>query len=242
MMSNRRVFRNNPGSMLLCCVFLGAMPGCFSVENPTELGSPEFQRAVPPARYAIVPGDELEVRFFYTPELDVTLPVRPDGYISLPYVGEVQASGKNAGVLSEELMAAFRKELRNPEITVIVKSFTANRIHIGGNVENPGVFPIDGGTRVLDSIFAAGGAKRGGLLSQVMIIRRTPENSHIVIPVDVEAVLEGRDVGQNIPLLPYDAVYIPNSPILDVNEWVDLYIRQNIPFNLGVGVRPEVAF
>jgi hypothetical protein len=56
----------------------------------------------------------------------------------------------------------------------------------------------------------------------------------LVIPVNLEAVLDGTDVKQNIRLQPYDAVYVPNSTIADINTWVDLYIRKNIPFNFGV--------
>lgn len=225
-----------------CLLALALLPGCFSVENPTPIDSPEFREALPAEKYAIAPGDELEIRFFHTPELDVTLPVRPDGYISLPYIGEIRASGKGAEELSRELKTLFGRELRRPEIAVIVRSFSSNRIHVGGKVEEPGVFPLSGTTTVLDSLFAAGGTKSGALLSQVIVIRRTPRNTYLVIPVDVEAVLEGRDTAQNIPLLPYDAVYVPNSAIADVNEWVDLYIRQNIPFNFGIGLRPEIAF
>jgi protein involved in polysaccharide export with SLBB domain len=213
------------------------LPGCFSVENPTRVDSPEFQAALPAGKYLIQPGDELDIRFFHTPNLNVTLPVRPDGYISLPYVGDVQASGKDAKELSEELMAQFKTELRNPEITVIVRTFSGYRVHVGGNVGKPGVFPLQGTTTVLDSIFAAGGAKRGAMMSQVVVIRRIPRGSYQVIPLDLEAVLEGKDFRQNIQLLPYDAVYVPNSPVADVNEWVDLYIRQNLPIDFGFVLR-----
>ena len=62
----------------------------------------------------------------------------------------------------------------------------------------------------------------------------TVENGVAVIPIDVQAVLEGRETRQNIQLRPYDSVFVPASPIADMNRWVDQYIRQNIPFSFGL--------
>ena len=163
----------------------------------------------------------------------MTLPVRPDGHISLPYVGEVRAEGKTPDVLSRELEKRYASELKKPEIAVIVRSFSANQIHVGGRVDAPGVFPLSGPLTVLDSLFIAGGYDPEAQLSEVVIIRRMRDKL-LVIPVNLEAVLDGTDVKQNIRLQPYDAVYVPNSTIADINTWVDLYIRKNIPFNFGV--------
>ena len=87
---------------------------------------------------------------------------------------------------------------------------------------------------VLDSLYAAGGPQPEAKLSEVVVIRRTREEGLQVIPIDLKSVLSGKDPSQNIYLLPYDAVYVPNSPIGDVNNWVNLYIRQNIPINFGI--------
>lgn len=214
--------------------------GCGSVvESPTPIGSPRYEAARPPEPYRILAGDELEIRFFHTPELNATLPVRPDGYISLPYAREVRAAGRTPDEVAQELMIRYGEELRDPEIAVIVQSFSASRIHVGGRVKKPGVFPLQGGMTVLQSVFEAGGLESSARLSEVLVIRRTPDRSYIVIPVDLEAVLDGTDVSQNIALMPFDAVYVPDSPIGNVNTWIDLYIRQNIPINFGI--RPEVA-
>ncbi len=219
---------------------VGLAPGCFSVHQPTALDSPEYQATLPRGKYRILPGDELEIRFFHTPDRNVTLPVRPDGYISLPIVREVAAAGRTPEELVAELEAGYSRELRDPQIAVVVRSFSSHQIHVGGRVSEPGVFPLVGPMTVLDSIFAAGGFEPEALLTQVVVIRRTPDNDHLVIPVDIEAVLEGSDVRQNIGLLPYDAIYVPGSPIAEINDWVDLYLRKNIPINFGV--RPDVPF
>lgn len=210
------------------------------VESPTPIGSPNYQTAMPEEKYLIRPGDELEVRFFHTPERNVTLPVRPDGFISLPYAREIQASGRTADDLARELERRYSKPLRDPAIAVVVRTFSENVIHVGGRVFEPGVLPLAGSMTVLQSLFAAGGFEKQARLSEVVVIRQTRENSYIVIPVNLQLALDGSDPTQNITLLPFDAVYVPDSPISGVNNWVDLYIRQNIPINFGV--RPEMAF
>lgn len=202
-------------------------------KNPTyidELPPPDTKP------YEIQAGDELEVRFFYTPELDVTLPVRPDGFISLPFAIEVEAAGRTPEALRRELTIRFDAVLNSPQIAVIVRSFSAYKIHVGGQVERPGVFPLTGKITVLDSVFEAGGYLPRARLNEVLIIRKNPyvDEPYLVIPVNIETILDGTDVEQNIPLLPYDAVYVPSSPIANVNSWVDLYIRQNLPFDFGI--------
>ncbi len=224
-------------SVALLLVFL---PACFSVEAPTRLDSPEYRAALPSGKYVIVAGDELEIRFFHTPELDVTLPVRPDGYISLPYAREVRVAGRTPERVARELTKRLAKELKEPRIAVIVRSFSAHQIHVGGRVEEPGVFPLTGPMTVLDSLFAAGGFQKQALLSNVVVIRQRPDKKFQVIPIDIDAVLDGSDVTQNIRLLPYDAVYVPNSAVANVNDWVELYIRENLPFN--VSIRPDLVF
>lgn len=222
--------------------FLASLGGCEVVKKPTLLGSPEYRAALPSGKYAIIPGDQLEIRFFHTPEHNVTLPVRPDGYISLPYLGDVLASGKTAEALAREITTDYGQTLRNPQITVIVRSFSSHQVHVGGRVNKPGVFPLAGPMTVLDSLYAAGGAEPQARLSQVVIIRRAPDSRYLVIPINIEAVLDGTNPDQNIRLLPYDAIYVPNSPIANVNKWVDLYIRQNIPINFGIAIRPDIWF
>jgi len=220
---------------------LAFLMGCGSVvKNSTPLDGLEYRAAARQVRYVIRAGDELEIRFFHTPDLNVTLPVRPDGSISLPFAREVRAAGRTPEDLAEELEGRYGVELRDPRIAVVARSFSAQRIHVGGRVEEPGVFPLSPSMTVLEALFAAGGTPPQALLSEVVVIRRSPDRSYLVIPVNLEVVLDGTNVAQNIELVPFDAVYVPDSPIAKVNTWVDLYIRQNIPINFGV--RPEIAF
>ena len=208
--------------------------GCGTfVEQPTSLEEVKLLETKRPERYRIQAGDQLEIRFFHTPNLNLTLPVRPDGYISFDLVGDVQVSGKTTEEIRVELEAAFEAELRAPQVAVIVQSFARYRVHVGGDVFNSGVIQLIGPHTVLDAALQAG-IRNSSRIWEVIVIRRRPEGGFAVIPVDLQAVLDGTDPSQNIDLQPYDAVFVPRSEIADVNVWVDQYMRQNIPINFGV--------
>jgi protein involved in polysaccharide export with SLBB domain len=221
-------------------ILLGA---CSSVRNPTPVSS------LPPTtmttRYVISTGDELEVRFFHTPELNVVLPVRPDGYISLPLAQEVVAAGKTPQELRDELITRYERELQRPEIAVIARTFAAHRVHVGGEVDRPGVLQLAGRMTVLDAVMATGGYLRTARLDEVLVIRATPQGSYAVVPVNLHRVLDGTDPTQNIALAPYDAVFVPRSVIAGLNDFVQMYIKNMIPvdfavrYNLGDLVDPD---
>jgi len=206
-----------------------------SVKNPTPVETVQAASAnATPAQYLLFPGDELEIRFYYNPELNTAVVVRPDGKISLPLADEVQAAGLTVPALTQALRERFARELRRPDLTVIVRSFNAHRVFVGGEVGSPGVIQTVAPLTVLQSVYQAGGFRETARPEEVIVIRRTPGSTNpTVIPIDVTAVLDGSRVDQDIPLMPYDVVYVPKSPISNVNKFIDQYIRQNIPVGLG---------
>jgi polysaccharide export outer membrane protein len=185
--------------------------------------------------YQLQPGDELDIRFYYNPELNTSVLIRPDGRISLPLANEVQAAGQTPAELSQRLRSAYERELRRPELTVIVRSFNSQKVFVGGEVASPGVVQALGPLTVLQSVTQAGGFKETARINEVLVIRRDPSAQEpIVIPVDISAVVDGTQTGQDIALMPFDVVYVPKSSIANVNKFVDQYIRQNIPFGFGL--------
>jgi len=187
--------------------------------------------------YLIQPGDELEIRFFHTPEQNVTMPVRPDGFISLPLVYELAVAGRTVEEVRRELVERCSTELAEPEIAVIVRSFTRYRVHVGGEVDTPGVLELSGPCTVLQAVFEAGGFLPTASPSDVMVVRREPDGSYQLTAADLERVLLGEDAGGNFTLRPYDVVYVPTTRIADVNKWVDQYLRKNIPVSIGFNYR-----
>lgn len=186
-------------------------------------------------QYLLQPGDELDIRFYYNPELNTSVLIRPDGRISLPLANEVQAAGETPAGLAQRLRSAYEQELRRPELTVIVRSFNSQKVFVGGEVASPGVVQALGPLTVLQSVTQAGGFKETARINEVLVIRRDPSAQEpIVIPVDISAVVDGTQTNQDIALMPFDVVYVPKSSIANVNKFVDQYIRQNIPFGFGL--------
>jgi polysaccharide biosynthesis/export protein len=198
---------------------------------PSPAGSP----AVAVVKdYMIYPGDVIDIKFYHSPELNEQVIVRPDGRISIQLAHEVMAAGLTPAQLKEILTDKVSHELRQPEVTVIVRSFNTH-IFVDGEVARPGAFPLIEATTVLEAIALAGGMRDTARLREVVVIRRGPANAPLAIPVNVEKAARGEDPAQNIALLPSDVVFVPRKRIGNVNVWVDQYIRRNIPLGIGAG-------
>ena len=100
-------------AVVLACAAL-SLAACSSIENPTSVDVLGEAPYAPAQDYAISPGDEIEVRFFHTPELNVTLPVRPDGKISVPFAHEIDAAGRSPDEIRDELTVRYERELERP--------------------------------------------------------------------------------------------------------------------------------
>ncbi len=206
------------------------------VRYPTPLDHPAVQTAARhlEAEYRIQVGDQLDIKFYYNSELNEQVIVRPDGRISLQLVHEVMAAGTTPAELQKRLSQSYAAELRNPEVTVIVRSFAGRSVYVDGEVNRPGIFNFITPITVLQSIAQAGGMKDSGYAAEVVVIRRGLDNKPLVIPVDLHKAIDGTDLRQDIVLKAFDVVYVPKSHIANVNVWVDQYVRKNIPIYFGL--------
>jgi protein involved in polysaccharide export with SLBB domain len=206
------------------------------VKNPTPLNHQATQASfISEKEYRIQVGDELDIKFFYNPELNEKVTVRPDGRISLQLVHDVMVAGLTPSESTKLLTQKYAPELKKPEIAVIVRSFGAHKIYVDGEVNKSGMFPLIGYMTVLQAISQAGGMKDTARKGEVLIIRRGEGNKPLVSSVNLNKVVDGTDILQDIPLKPFDIVYVPRSSIANVNVWVDQYIRKNIPIDFSTG-------
>jgi len=206
------------------------------VKNPTPLHHQAVQASLNSEKeYRIQVGDQLDIKFFYNPELNEQVTVRPDGRISLQLVHEVMVAGLTPSELTQRLKQKYAPELKKPEIAVIVRSFGAYKIYVDGEVNKSGMFPIVGYMTVLQAISQAGGMKDTARTSEVVIIRRGEFNKPLAFQLNLRKVVDSTDMSQDIALQPFDIVYVPKSAIANVNTWVDQYIRKNIPIDFSTG-------
>jgi len=199
-----------------------------------------YNKAVPSSEYRIQLEDQLDVKFFFNSELnEEKIPVRPDGRISLQLVGEVMAAGRTPGELSAILRKLYDAELKKPDVVVIVRSFAQQWAYVDGEVLKPAQVELRGAMTALQAIASVGGVKDVGELEEVLVLRRGSENKPIVFRINLREMLEGTATqDQDVRLLPYDIVYVSRSGIGDVNRFVDLYIRKNIPITFGLFWNP----
>jgi protein involved in polysaccharide export with SLBB domain len=183
--------------------------------------------------YRILPGDLLQIRFLRAPELDEEVSVRPDGGIGLHLVPELRAAGRTPGELRELLQELYASELRDPELSVVVKTVSA-RAFVDGEVGDPAEVSLARPISVLQAIALAGGATERAHTEEVLLIRRSGLESRVTL-IDLERARAG-EPGLDPPLMPDDIVFVPASRIARVNQWVDQYVRRNIP--VSVGLRP----
>jgi polysaccharide export outer membrane protein len=157
--------------------------------------------------YTIGREDVLEVSVWKDPALTTTAPVRPDGKLSVPMIGDVDADGKTTRELSKEIAARLTPYVKEPVVSVIVREVNSRKFAIVGEVSKPGVYQMRGRTSILQAVAQAGGltefASRGG----IVVIRSAKDGKERRLSVNLNDVVEG---DARVPTLwPGDTVYVP---------------------------------
>lgn len=164
------------------------------------------------ATYVIGPGDVLQVFVLRSPELTVTVPVRPDGRISTPMVEDLHASGKTPAALARDVELELGKYLREPQVNIIVTqpAGVLSQVIVIGKVKQPQTLQYREGMRVLDAILAAGGVAEFAAADRTMLLR-TENGKQEEIPVQLGQLLKKGDLKQNLALRPDDVLLVPES-------------------------------
>jgi protein involved in polysaccharide export with SLBB domain len=197
---------------------------CVSQNNTlTEVKPLEPLQTQEPFVYTIAEGDELDIKFFYNPELNENVVVRPDGMISLQLIDEIQAAGLKPSELDDQLTKLYSRELRKPVLTVIIRSFTRQRVYVGGEVRRPGLIVLPAGMTSLQAVFQSGGFEETADPSETLIIRKGENDQPIPLRIDLAMVMAADDVS-DIQLQPDDIIYVPKSAIANANKFMDQYI------------------
>jgi polysaccharide biosynthesis/export protein len=217
---------------------LAVLGGC----TPKHLKPPPPETAQPLAQYKLGRMDKLAVKFFYTPELNEEVVVRPDGKISLQLVGDVTAAGRTPVEVAQDLRRLYQPYSQVRDVAVIVREPSSAKAYVGGEVYQPTMLPIDGATSLVDAIIMAGGARDTAQLKSVILLRAGEPKPQAFL-VDVNAALHGE---APIPALqPYDVVFVPKSAIAEAGKFVDLYINRIVPrnatFSAFYNINPELA-
>ena len=167
-------------------------------------------KAVPQAdSYVIGADDVLAINVWKQPDISRTLPVRSDGRISLPLIGEVQATGQTPLRLENTIKELLAPYLTQPEVTVIVQQINSQKFNILGRVARPGSYPLSNPTTVLDAIALAGGCREFAKQKSIYVLRVGPDGAKSRIPFNYQDVIKGKNLDQNVKLQPRDTIVVP---------------------------------
>jgi protein involved in polysaccharide export with SLBB domain len=233
------------GPIFAVIIAVSLLIGCASKNSNVKPIAPLPPSALQaPSVYTIQPGDELDIKFFFNPELNETVTVRPDGKISLQLIDEIHAADLEPLELDRQLTELYSRELRKPVLTVIVRSFTRQRVFVGGEVEQPGLIELPTGMTALQAVFQSGGFKETADPSETLVIRKGKDNKPIPLRIDLAAVMDADATEAEFQLQPDDIVYVPKSAIANANKFIDEYIGGLLMFrgwsfgvsqSLGIG-------
>jgi polysaccharide biosynthesis/export protein len=216
---------------------IAALAACTSTANmlpaPPE-PDPQTGFVSQLAPYHLQVGDVLDVRLLLNPELNEEVSVRPDGHISTTVVQDEVAYNRTVPELAAALRKDYAKDLHNPRLSVVVKSFAPTRIYVGGEVTNPGEMINVGPTLTLSQAIARAGAhKVRGDADAIFIIRRGQGDVPQFFSVRYNDVIKGRDAAADVRLAPYDVVYVPKTGVAEVFDWFNQYFLQFVPVSWG---------
>jgi polysaccharide biosynthesis/export protein len=198
---------------------LGQAPGPSTADQGSAAPNGTTAPSAPPAEapagkphdasFVIGKDDVLVINVWKEPEVSRSLPVRSDGRISLPLVGEVEAAGRTPLQLEQEISDKLRSFITEPEVTVMVQQINSEKFNILGQVAKPGSYPLTTATTVLDAIAAAGGFRDFARQKGVYILRKSSGGSEARIPFNYKDVIKGKNSEQNIKIQPNDTIVVP---------------------------------
>jgi polysaccharide biosynthesis/export protein len=204
--------------MIMLSLFAFAMPVRAGISNQgtTAAGDTAAQApartahtaATNDANYVIGPQDVLDIDVWKESELSRSVPVRPDGKISLPLLNDVQASGLTPTQLATEITERLKKFVTDPQVTVIVTQINSQRVYVLGEVSRPGAYPLLPGMNVLQALSAAGGFTMFANTKKVYVLREQG-GKQTKLTFNYKDVIDGKHTEENVVLRAGDQIVVP---------------------------------
>ncbi len=158
--------------------------------------------------YRLQPGDVLTITVWKEKDLEQEVLVRPDGGLSFPLAGEINAEGQTVAAVRQTIAERLKRYIPDPVVTVAVKSIGGNHIYVIGKVTRPGEFPFSRPLDVMQALSLAGGTTPYAALNDIVILRRD-NGAQRALPFRYADIARGRNLGQNVILESGDTVVVP---------------------------------
>lgn len=198
-------------SQLTVC-FLAISVFCVSMQGCAQSIFEEREYETP-SEFLLGPEDVLEIAVWKNQDLTKTVAIRPDGLISMPIVGDIQAAGLSANELAQRIADRLRQFVQNPAVSVNVKELNSYSVYVMGEVAKPGKFQLKSYVTVLQAISMAGGFTEYAKKNKLQVVRIKFNGNHKLheshIPIRYEELVAGKSESGNIILLSGDTVVVP---------------------------------
>ncbi len=185
--------------------------------------------STPDTSVILMPGDEIDVKFFYTPELNELQNIRPDGQISLQLVGDVMAAGLKPVELQDVLKEKFTGLIERPSVVVITRNLQHRKVYIGGAVRQPGVLEMPGNMTALSAIMQTGGFNLQEAELKKVIVLRSDGTTTQQFNLDFQDALNGKGPHTPFYLHSQDIVFVQRTGVVKTAEWISQHINQMVP-------------
>jgi polysaccharide biosynthesis/export protein len=214
-------------------VLLGILPGCSLTSAGKPMGqlAPEINATLTQSELILAPGDVLSVVF---PRLNgwdqAAITIQADGKASFLSLGIVHTSGLTIPMLSDKLRTEYGKFLAQPDLTVRVIQPAPRTVVLMGEVIEGGSFALPAGRLSLLEAFglAQGAIRDTAKLNHTMLVRWIPEENRVQ-SWKIDASVDEWGAEESILLQAHDVIFVPAKPVVHVNDWIDRYIRRNLP-------------
>ncbi len=200
---------------LYCCislvVLLAAGSGWAGAQAVAEQQDPPAEASSPHNNSFVIGNDDkLNINVWKDPELTRTVQVRPDGKVSMPLIGELQAAGRTPLQLEDEITDKLKTYMAQPDVTVIVEQINSQKFNILGRVAKPGSYPLTTTTTVLDAIAEAGGFLDFAKQKGIYILRpKSGGGGDTRLHFNYKDVIRGKHTEENVRLEPHDTIVVP---------------------------------
>ncbi|HTC46696.1 MAG TPA: polysaccharide biosynthesis/export family protein [Candidatus Aquilonibacter sp.] len=188
-------------TLLLCVLTVGSL-------FAQEAAAPGASAKPHDDSFVIGNDDVLAINVWKEPDISRSIPVRSDGKISLPLVGEVQAAGLTPLKLEKDIAGKLKSYISEPEVTVMVQQVNSQKFNILGQVARPGSYVIANSPTVLDAIALSGGFRDFAKKKSIYVLRQGP-SGETRLPFNYKDVSQGKNMSQNIKLQPGDTIIVP---------------------------------
>ena len=174
----------------------------------------------PEERYALHPGDVLDVQYRYTPEFNQTVTVQPDGYVSLEIGGDVKAGGRTLQEVRNLILAKARLRLQSPEVTVILKEFQKPYVVVAGEVNQPGKLELREKLTAIQAVLLAGGLKETAKSSQILVFKKLNADTAEVKVLNFKTLKRTSDLENDLVLQAGDMILVPRNRISKIERYI----------------------